>query len=338
MAKEAFIRVEGGHRVGLGHVSRMLALADAIGEAGPSPPTFVLTNSPIAQQQIVRKGYEVLSVKSEEEFLRVAETTHPALLLVDLREPEQILRLPLLERIACVAVFVDEPIVCSGIQILVNGQVTAGSPQKEVRGGVQYLRGPKYMVLGKEFSDVPVRKVSDHFTVLVTMGGSDPDGHTPEIIRELLSQENITIQAILGAAFAHDDSLNFCQGDPRVEILRDVQNMRPLMENADVAISSVGITLYELAATCTPTVIVGQDPSQEQIAHSFPKAGFGIHVGLRENLRPGQLSGIVSELLRNPKLRRTISKRGRDLVDGLGSFRVAREIVAALARREEFYG
>jgi len=117
--------------------------------------------------------------------------------------------------------------------------------------------------------------------------------------------------------------------DARVVVHRGVTALRPLMLAADVAVSGAGMTLYELAATATPTVSVTMAPNQRPNAVAFERAGAALAAGSADH--PDLCATVAKHLgalAADVALREKLGAAGRGLVDGQGASRVARELVS----------
>jgi UDP-2,4-diacetamido-2,4,6-trideoxy-beta-L-altropyranose hydrolase len=102
------------------------------------------------------------------------------------------------------------------------------------------------------------------------------------------------------------------------------------MMESDISISAGGITLYELAATGTPTIVLCEEPFEVETAKRMEKAGMCINLGYAKNLNKNGLTSTVLSLIRDKKQRENMSKKGKALVDGRGVHRVTRIILDSI--------
>ena len=117
------------------------------------------------------------------------------------------------------------------------------------------------------------------------------------------------------------------QSRRRVSFVRAPDTLLPLMLEADLAIAAGGQTLYELAATGTPTVALALFENQIASVHALAGAGV-VRVGA---VMPG---GPFTAFRRQRDerccgdfaARRAMSAAGQSLVDGCGPARVAAEM------------
>jgi spore coat polysaccharide biosynthesis predicted glycosyltransferase SpsG len=101
-------------------------------------------------------------------------------------------------------------------------------------------------------------------------------------------------------------------------LLRDVRLMSELMRNADLALSSSGRTLYELAALSVPTVALAQNALELKHTFAAPENGF-IFLGLGSEARPEAIEAAVDSLVQSSALRQSLrrSMQSHDLISGL---------------------
>jgi spore coat polysaccharide biosynthesis predicted glycosyltransferase SpsG len=203
----------------------------------------------------------------------------------------------------------------------------AGKPSK-------VYAGPDYMILDNAFAKSHGRKrVIRHpvRNILLTFGGSDVMNLTPKVLRALERvQTNAGITVVLGSAYAHRHALQqvLARLKRQVCIVQDVNNLSELMMQADVAIASGGRTLYELACTGTPALILCAEP--EQLVNLQEFQGIVEGLGLGRKVPMSTLARAITRLLENPQVRASMSKKGKELVDGKGLERVVKIIAQLL--------
>ena len=94
--------------------------------------------------------------------------------------------------------------------------------------------------------------------------------------------------------------------------------------NSDIAIISGGVSVYEVAAVGTPAIVICQNKHED--TNAFEDYGFVIKLGL-ENQTEQIIKEKIEELIDEYELRKQLSKRSKELVDGNGAERVANLIL-----------
>jgi UDP-2,4-diacetamido-2,4,6-trideoxy-beta-L-altropyranose hydrolase len=206
------------------------------------------------------------------------------------------------------------------------------------------LLGPKFAMLRKEFLTykgwqreiAPMAK-----KILVTLGGSDPDNVTLQVIQALIDLD-LHVKVVIGGSNPHLREIeNFIRSQNKstalIEVIVNATNMPELMVWADTAVAAAGSTSWELAFMELPNLVfvladnqveIAEGLSARQVATSIGRPSPDALVSFKKKL--GQLA--VSHAERN-----RISQVSRELVDGSGAKRVVAEMVAdsLLLRRVE---
>ena len=167
------------------------------------------------------------------------------------------------------------------------------------------------------------------------MGGSDTYGLTPQII-EVLSDRigSIDVTVVVGPAFKHEEELRAAMSgrEGSVRLLRaiGIESMRTWIGWADCAVCAAGNTLFEMACCGTPVVVVCNEPFEEETAFRFERQGFGSVLPFSTRVDRPHLLRLLRELS-SRTVRETQSRRGKELVDGLGIQRIAEAVIDRVA-------
>jgi spore coat polysaccharide biosynthesis protein SpsF len=178
--------------------------------------------------------------------------------------------------------------------------------------------------------------------VLLTFGGSDPQGLTLKAARALQGLDpGIEIVAVAGPAFAYRREFEeLARSMPRrIPLINQAAgHIADLMLEADLVVGSGGMTVYEIAALGTPGIVLGQNVREESRMREFARHGTVRHLGLGTEVSEEALLQAVQALLRDGEGRREMSERGRSLVDGLGAARAAGLVLESVERPKETVG
>tara|TARA_Y100000591_G_C21806603_1_gene685291 strand:- start:625 stop:1629 length:1005 start_codon:yes stop_codon:yes gene_type:complete len=139
--------------------------------------------------------------------------------------------------------------------------------------------GSKYFFLRKEFENVKPNKFRKKIrNIIVTFGGSDQFNltlKTYEIIKDICKEKKIKIQIVVGPAYEfYDLLLKRTYDDNNVEIHHSTGIISSIMSQCDLAISSNGRTIFELAHMNVPTIAVPQHKREQTHSFSSLKTGF----------------------------------------------------------------
>jgi UDP-2,4-diacetamido-2,4,6-trideoxy-beta-L-altropyranose hydrolase len=334
LTRIAFV-TEGGSTVGLGHVTRCAALARVVAGGGASV-SFVVPPDP-----------QVLALLRQQwsDVVPVPWTTDPAAALntLRLREADVVVVdgystgpefLRALRSVAGQVVAVDDAADRElPVDVVVNGGVSAERLPYRRTPDTVFLLGPSYALLDPAYAELPDSSSGERVRrTLVCLGG----GRYGDAILEVLGGLDVAVGDcavdVAAGPFSHDwPELDAAAQSSRhrVSIHRDRFGLRDLMLTADIAVSGGGVTLYELAATGTPTVALQTADNQAGNVEGFERAGAALVVRAGGNVALSEsLATALARLAGDRALRASMGARGRRLVDGRGAFRVA----AALAR------
>jgi UDP-2,4-diacetamido-2,4,6-trideoxy-beta-L-altropyranose hydrolase len=152
--------------------------------------------------------------------------------------------------------------------------------------------------------------------VLLSMGGSDPEGLTPALARALRAA-GAPVRSVLGGAYR---GLR-----PPGEVL-DQHDWPHALAHAGLLVSRFGHTLLEAAHLGTPALaVVGGERVAAQ-ARAFAAHGTAEAIAIDGPGDAGCVAARVLGLCKDPALLAAMAVRGHELVDGLGATRVATAI------------
>jgi spore coat polysaccharide biosynthesis predicted glycosyltransferase SpsG len=201
------------------------------------------------------------------------------------------------------------------------------------------LMGLRFVLLRREFRSVPGRTVrQDGRRLLVTFGGGDPTGMTPRTLEAIGAlpadvRDRLEVRAIGGAAtHAADEIAAIAAASPMsVTVEQAVDDMVAEMTWADLAITSGGLTVWELARTGCPALVVATVPAEVALTAGLEAVDLFDRLGHGPEVDQGRLTTAIGARLGDVAWRARSARRGQELVDGLGAERV----VAALAALDE---
>jgi len=197
------------------------------------------------------------------------------------------------------------------------------------------LRGPEYALLGVEYANLPSRiQRTCANRVLVSCGGSDPNGYTLSVLLGLEAvPQALDIHVIAGPlsySDLHTEVKNVAtRSRHRITLLTAPLSLLNEMIWCDLAICASGLTKYELAASATPALLFSIDAHHDCVNRPFISMQTAIDLGV--GVSSERIARETSRLLGSVDLRRTMAKCGRMLIDGGGTERLFSEIKKELA-------
>jgi UDP-2,4-diacetamido-2,4,6-trideoxy-beta-L-altropyranose hydrolase len=211
--------------------------------------------------------------------------------------------------------------------VVLNQNLDATSESYKRAASTYLLLGANYVLLRPEFlaeqSKKEIAGVARKF--LVTMGGSDPEDVTSQVVRALPTLGNdFEATVVVGGGSPHFASLRaLVERLPvKIRLERGPANMAPIMNWADVAIAAPGGTCWELAFLGVPMILITLSQDQERNAATISRTGAALCLGWHANLSEQEIGDAIKNVMNSADRRREMSERGQKLVDGQGAARV----------------
>ena len=331
-------RVDGSGPMGMGHVFRSLAIAEALRGLSRADIAFLMSaDHTEGLVTVSRAGYAVRVVgdRREETFLEHIRDFAPAILINDLPALDRSY-LGALSRLGATTVnLVDTIDDLETTEHYAQVIVSVMHDDRETPEG--FYGGPRYAILREHFRGQPEKDVRDRpRLVLLSFGGSDPQGLTLKAARALQGLDPaVEVVAVAGPAFSFRREFEALSAalPRRVPLIHEAGgHIAELMLDADVMVGSGGMSVYEIAALGTPGIILGQNTREDHRMRDFAAHGTVDYLGLGTEVDEATLAAAVRDLLGDAGRRRAMSARGRALVDGFGAMRAAEAVLERRAR------
>lgn len=201
--------------------------------------------------------------------------------------------------------------------IVVNGSIGAKSLNYKTRNEITYLLGVKYQILRKAFWAKSEKIIKSNINdILILFGGNDKKNiiiKTLETIKD--KYKNVKRNIVVGIGYGNIDKLKKIS-DEKTEIFYNLNDneMRNLMIKSDIAISGGGQTLYELAKIGVPTICIGNIENQKGNIIGLKSTGFLEFAGwwYEDNIYNNMLK--ILNKMNNKKMREKKFKIGTSLM------------------------
>ena len=335
-ARTLLIRCDSSVAMGTGHAMRCLALAQAWQDAGGNV-VFAMAEATSAIEARLRiEGVKVVhlpglpgSEGDSSQTSDVARQEGAAWVVVDGYRFGSAYQLAL--RAAGLKVLLvddDGNAAPYSADLVLNQNVHASEGLFRDRAEhTRLLLGPRYILLRREFAfwrKRPFEIAPRARRILVTMGGSDPDNVTAQILRVLLDEPSLELTVVVGGSNPHLANVELLveKANGSIRLLKDVSDMAAVMVWADLAVAGAGTTGWEMCMLGLPAALCVLAPNQERIAGELARLGATTNLGYAGQACADEVGKVLRELLRSQAQRAEMSARGRQIVDGLGTERV----------------
>ncbi|MFC2155870.1 PseG/SpsG family protein [Acidobacteriota bacterium] len=318
--QKVIILTEGGENIGFGHVTRCLSLYQAFEKRGYLPELVVNGDDSIRGVLAYQRFQVGDWMKNPGKYVRPVEGKK--IVIVDSYQARSD-TYKKISSLAHIPVFLDDNgRIDYPAGTVINWNIYAKEIDYPKRDNISYLLGPGYISMRKAFWTVPEKVINKRVDrILITFGGDDSKNLTPGILH-LLAKNYPTLEktVVIGNAFTHLPEIKSA-ADQKTTLIScaDDEKMKSLMLAADIAVTSGGQTLYELARTGCPAVVLAAADNQGRNVAGWHKTGFIRNAGSwhdRDLLK--KVKKNVQELDSAEK-RRLASGIGRAVIPGNGA-------------------
>lgn len=324
------ILCKAGFSTGMGHAYRQVRLGKILRNRGMDV-TFYISDHP-PSIELLQKEKFLPKIVAKEEDLPGEMDTFCDLVILDIQDTKKEFIKALRKHSRKVMSFENLGEGRNLVDLLVDCNLEPEEAQS-VPQGVKTLFGLPYSVLAEEFGQFHQRKKvfsKSLESLLVTMGGTDPNHLTLKLAKFFLqSKKKTSITFVAGPGFKETQALiQLASSINCFQVLRQADNMAELLFNHQAVCCSGGVTLHESLAVGTPAFVINQVVPQQEKSRPLEKRGAAIDLGLAKDFDPQKISRIWE--LTQDQLE-TMSRKGKELVDGKGIYRVADEISALIS-------
>ena len=324
-------RVDGSRVMGMGHVYRSLAVAEALRDGSRAEIGFLMSADHAEGIATVSKsGYPVRVFKSGglEALIDSIRDFAPSVVINDLPLVEETYLRSLAHLGTLTVNLVDTLEDLERVSQDAQFVISVMNEDRETPEG--FYGGPAFAILRRHFQGRERAFREKPARILLTFGGADPQSLTLKVAKALAPlTKDVEVVSVAGPAFPHTlvfEALQRTSGCP-LPLVRGVDvQIADLMLDADLVLCSGGMSVYEIAALGTPGVVLAQNAREDRRMREFSRFGTIEYLGLGVDVDESAILGTVRRILTDPGRRRAMSAKGRSLVDGFGAARAA-EIV-----------
>ncbi|MFQ5449985.1 MAG: PseG/SpsG family protein [Nitrospinaceae bacterium] len=322
---EAAIRCHASPAEGMGHVFRQLHVAKLLRDRGLALTFFIPEHSPSIG--LLRREDFVPRIVEPHQGFPPGVTEKFDLVIVDLRDTTPEFIKGLRNHARRIASFEDLGEGRNHVDLLIDSNLEPAKG-REVPSRVKPLFGLPYCVLAPVFDKAHRRTKSfsgKPRSVLVTMGGTDPNNLTLRLAKIFLDGDtDISFTFLAGPGFPHKPALmKLASATKSFRVVCSAPHTAELLFDHDAVFCSGGITLQEALAVGTPAFVISQVPHQAEKTKPMEEAGAAVYLGAAQNFRQENIHALLN--IGGERLE-AMSRVGKNLVDGRGIYRVADQL------------
>lgn len=301
--KKIMFRTVGKRQVGMGHVYRCLTLAYKL--TGHDIIFAASKDSDIGIEKIKESNFEVIPVENEEHFEKILIEEKPDVVVNDILDTTAEYMQMVTKHAKRVVNFEDVGEGAKYADAVINALYEKGDKLHN-----EYY-GSKYFCIRDEFLEEHPKEFSDEVeNILIIFGGADPSdltGRLYDICKVLHTKHpHVKFHFLLGFAYPYADKI-VNDEDNNIYVYKDVKRVSAYMSRMDLAITSQGRTVYELASMGVPSIVLAQNEREAEHVFAGIQNGF-INLGLGSQTDALTIISTVQWLLSTPNVRREMRK------------------------------
>lgn len=264
--KRIVFNIIGSINIGMGHIYRSLSLAHEITD---HEILFVCDEKyKLAVSKIASIDYDIIPTN---DVVKTIVELKPQLVINDILNTDKKYILELINNGIKVVNFEDLGSGSKYANLVFNELYDEAKLE-----GSNYFWGYEYMALRDEFYEAkPHSNFEKVKEILITFGGSDQNNLTLVALKSILEiciAYDLTINIVCGGAYEFKQKLeNFIKNSKynKINLTYESGIISKIMEKAQIAISSNGRTIYELADMNIPAIVISHH--DREATHNFAK-------------------------------------------------------------------
>lgn len=297
--KRIVFRTDGHRALGMGHIFHCLTLAYNL--TGHDVMFVLDAKYREGLEKIASRHMPYTLVGSDEEFFSFLERWQADIIVNDCLDTDSEYMLKLKSLAGRVVTIEDLGSGAEHADAIVNALYQEEKPAENVYSGERYvcLRDEFLINQPKEFSE-------DVKNVLVLFGGTDPSGLTEKIYRLAIelnkSYPEIRFTFITGGGYDNEKHGIRTIEEKNIRVMNNLTRLSDHMREADLAFTSQGRTVFELASLGVPSIVLAQN-EREQL-HTFAQMHNGfMNLGLGKDVSPETIESTFKWLVDTKQIR-----------------------------------
>lgn len=330
------IFADNGKGIGLGHLSRCLSLSYKLIELDHD--TLLILKKDEGYQ--LEKKCSKLKIEqirfSEKKILQIQKQFNPDLFIVDSYNFRHNFLLQIKKNSLTVG-FDDFSKFDLAFDIIINISPTA--KKIDYNKFKFLLLGEKYQIIKRDILNTNYYKFNKKVKNLIILTGGDDYKKVTNKICNYLNHSPILLKNKIICNFIVGPYSNISidiSNYKNINFHFDPKNLTDLMSKADLAITASGQTLYELCYLGVPSIAFLAGEDQKLNMNSLSKKNVIFQIGDSTSKKfIFKLNIALIKMIDDFKMRKILSEKSKNLIDGLGSERISNELQNVITKKSE---
>ena len=337
-----FFRADANKQIASGHIMRCISIAQAFKDAGEDVTFLIADDNPISMlERAGIKYYTLHSVWNQlmgeiEEMKNLLQDYDNPLLIIDTYQVSRGYVEALLP-FARICYLGSKPEYLGNLQALVNYSTDIDFEfySSNYDSTTRLLLGAAYAPLRKEYMHVEHKESLDgRCRILLTTGNTDQHQCVERIINAIVGTpifQQLEINVVVGGMFENKEKLHSLYDNVQsVHLHENVKSMSSLMGESDLAVSTNGTTVYELAAARVPAITFSMVEEQIKSAQKLNELEVVDYCGEIYQDEGHCINSIIKTIEKyapSPEYRYALAAKANSIVDGRGCERIVNTLL-----------
>lgn len=297
-SKRIILRADGEENLGMGHIYRCLSIAYHL--TGHEVLFVTKRQDVLGVTKLQESFFPMKLIDYNEEIYSVIEEFRPDIVVNDILDTGKEYMQELRTRVSRVVNFEDRGEGAVYADCVIN----ALYPEKGI-GNI--YNGFKYFFIRDEFlTAVPKKFAEEVRNIVVLFGGTDPSDLTRKtygIFQKVASEHpEVEFHIITGFGYKYKNEV-LSDEEHRIYVHNNVKCVSKYLAEADLALTSQGRTIYELACMGVPSIVLAQN--SRELEHVFAGIANGfINLGIGREQEDETIRATIEWMIRTPNVRR----------------------------------
>jgi len=270
------IRCDGGSVIGMGHVMRMLYLAEEFLKLGFTTPFYGSYDSSVAGL-IKERGHQVFSAQAEDnlDIFSLVDLLSPMAVIFDVRDDTAP---SILERLRCVGIKtmtyddISERCFVADLAIFHPIPQVKKLLEREFKGEV--VIGPEWVLVDSGLVNrrSASKKQTSASKIFLSLGGADPLGLTLRLAVEI-SREGFVVVVGMGRANSHYGHIQAELNKHGIQVADD--HFSEILKS-EIAVVAFGTIAWEVATLKRPSILICATEDHFESAETLVNQGVSV--------------------------------------------------------------
>ncbi len=314
--------------LGLGHVTRSLALAEELRLTHDARIQFLIRATPGQRRLLQRNGFSWITLEGQVTPLSAVNemSYHPqfkhAICVLDMSDDATELAASL-HGAEHPVVVLDQPGCLTADLVVVP---SFGWEKSDENGPVAetIIGGTDYLLVRQDVTQLrPIKNPAYcQPRIVVSFGGADPNHLTEKVVTALtVMPADVKIQFVIGPGF--EDflvrSAHLFMDNPAFEIIDTADPLETILPGSGLLITAMGVTIFEANTMGIPVAVLANSTADAGAIARLENAGIVTSLGVGPSSTSAVLETKLTELWHDANQRKHNAQRGWQLIHGRGA-------------------